>query len=228
MAQANKSLTGGWGWMSNKIMQVIERTGIVVFCVSSLIMTQFHVVKKFQKYAELEIRFALALFLGILLGLGVIGLIKILARKASKDVDVFLADLSVVLFPGVLFLFASADKKFVLVGLASCSFAALWVWVKPVRDFIKAVFYQDKFRNTLSIDGRSALIQVTGIYEKADLPTMQSFLLDLALNIHECAKEQITEVRIEFVELKGNEANELKLLIEAVAKYFDVRALCQQ
>ena len=58
------------------------------------------------------------------------------------------------------------------------------------------------------MDNGNALIKVSGVYEKADLQTMQSFLLDLALNIHECSKNRIMEIRFEFVDLKNIEATE--------------------
>ena len=61
--------------------------------------------------------------------------------------------------------------------------------------------------------------------KKADLQTMQSFLIDLALNLNECSEMKRDEVKLDIPDMDGKDENELKAIIEPIAGYFNLRII---
>lgn len=206
----------------NMVKCLVKQSGIYMFFVSACLLTQTHVVRKYSMYDQIEVRIFLAIVAGLVAAYGTSWLVKKMFSRFDKDGELFLSNLSTALFPGVLLVFASANKDFVYMGFSFCLLTALFVWVKPIRDFVISIVYEDKFKSDLVIRDNNALITVTGTYERADLLTVQSFLLDLALNFHDCSERKIKEVRFDLAGLKGDEANEIRSLIEPVAAYFDI------
>ncbi len=205
------------------VRQFIEQTGIYIFFVSLMIYTQISWVKQHNKYTQIEARLLLSVFIGVLLSFGIINLIKKIIKKSDAEFEGFLNKLSITLTPGVLFVFASRNKIFLIAGAILCVLTALYLWVKPFRNFIKSVVHVDKFRNTLIIKNGEAVIEVAGTYEKADLQTIQSFLIDLSMNFNECAVMKIEAIKVDFSNLKEGIGNELKALVEPVARYFNLK-----
>ena len=211
-----------------KTRQFIERTGIYIFFTSLMLFTQVNWIKKhIHSYAELNIeaRLLAGFVIGMLLSLGVIRLIKKIAVKTNKEPEAILNNLSIVLSPGIFFIFASKNKSFLIIGAALCVLIGLYIWVKPFRNFINSILYVDKFKNILLIKDDKAVIDMRGVYEKANPEAMQSFLIDLVINFHECAEMKINEVKINFADLLGKDEGELKPIIESVARYFNIRML---
>jgi hypothetical protein len=204
------------------IKQVIEQSGLYIFFVSAILLTQIHVVKKYAYYNEIEVRIVLAVVAGILVAYGASFLIKQIFSIINKDSKAFLAELSSVMSPGILFVFASANKSYFFIGVGFCILSALIVWVSSVRSFVCSIVYEDKFKTDLVVKDQNALIKITGTYEKADLMTVQSFLIDLALNFHECAQMGIFEVKLDVAELKGDDAKGIPAMIEPIAAYFNI------
>ena len=205
------------------VLQFIEQTGIYIFFISLMLYTQISWVKRYNKYTQLEARLFVVFIIGIILSFGVIALIKKIAVRAHKDHEAILKNIAVALSPGIFFIFASKNKSFLIVGFALCSLTALYIWVKPFRDFVKSVIYIDKFKSVLIIKDNRAVIEISGIYEKANLPALQSFLIDISVNLHECSERNIKEVKIDFSNLKETNDGELKQIIESIAMYFNVQ-----
>lgn len=222
MVQINRQATRT-DMMWRYVRQFIEQTGIYIFFVSLMLYTQISWVKRYNKYDQLEARLLAVFILGILISFGIIELIKKMAVKADKEHEAFLRNISVALSPGILFIFASKNRSFIIIGIALCALMSLYMWVKPFRDFIKSIVYIDKFKNTLIIKDNNAVIAISGIYEKAGLQTMQSFLIDLAKNLHECAEMKVDEVKIDISDIKERDGNELTSIVEPVARYFNLR-----
>lgn len=211
-----------------KIRQFIERTGIYVFLISLMLFTQIDWIRKhIHRYDELniEVRLLAGFIVGVLLSLGIIELIKKIAVKTNKNSEVLLSSLAIALSPGIFFLFASKNKTFLIIGVALCILIGLYIWVKPFRDFVGSILYVSKFKNILTIEGNRAVINMHGIYEKANPGAIQSFLTDLVINLYECAEMKIKEVNINFATLIGRDENELKPIIEAVAGYFNLKII---
>ena len=201
----------------------VERAGVYIFFISLISFTQIDWVKQHNKYNQIEARLLLSVFIGMLLSFGIINLIKKTTKKSDAKFEGFLSKLSITLTPGVLFVFASRNKIFLIAGAILCVLTALYLWVKPFRNFIKSVVHVDKFRNTLIIKNGEAVIEVAGTYEKADLQTIQSFLIDLSINFNECAVMKIEAIKVDFSNLKEGIGNELKALLETVARYFNLK-----
>lgn len=222
MVQTNRQATRT-DMMWRYVRQFIEQTGIYIFFVSLMLYTQISWVKRYNKYDQLEARLLAVFILGILISFGIVELIKKMAVKADKGHEAFLRNISIALSPGILFIFASKNKSFLIIGIALCVLMSLYIWVKPFRDFMKSIVYIDKFKNTLIIKDNNAVIEISGIYEKANLQTMQSFLIDLAKNLHECAEMKIEDVKVDFSYIKENGESELKSIIESVARHFNLQ-----
>ena len=208
-----------WRWAK----QFIEQAGIHIFFISLILFTQIKWIKKYSKYTQLEARLFAVFIIGMIISLGIIELIKKMAVRTGKDHDTLLKNISIALSPGIFFIFASANKVFLIIGLVLCALTGLYIWVKPFRDFVKYIIYVDKFKNTLIINNNNASIKISGVYEKADLQTIQSFLIDLAKNFHECAEMKIEYVKIDLSDIREIDLHELKSLIEPVAIYFNLR-----
>lgn len=206
----------------NMVKYVVKQSGIYIFFVSAFLLTQTHVVRKYSMYGQIEVRIFLAIATGLLSAYGVSWLIKRIFSRFDRDSDLLLSNLSTALFPGVLLVFASANKNFIYISFGFCLLTALFIWVKPVSDFVLSIVYEDKFRCCLEISDGKALVKVTGTYVSADLLTVQSFLLDLAINLHECAEKKIKVVRFDLAGLKANKTNEIMKLVEPVADYFEI------
>ena len=222
MIQTNRQARGT-DMILRYIRQFIEQTGIYLFFISLMLYTQISWVKRHNKYDQLEARLLAVFILGILISFGIIELIKKMAGKVSKDHEAFLRNISIALSPGILFVVASKNKSFLIIGIALCALMSLYLWVKPFRDFVKSIIYIDKFKNTLIIKDNNAVIEISGIYEKANLQTIQSFLIDLAKNLHECAEMKIANVKIDFLDMKEIDGRELKSIIEPVARHFNLQ-----
>ncbi len=207
----------------SQIKQFIEWAGIYIFLVSLILFRQIKWVKKHNGYSEIEIRLLLGFLIGILLSFVIIKIIKKIAVKYNKEHETFLNRLSIALSPGILFIFASANKVFLTVGVVLCILTALYIWVKPFRDFINDIIYVSKFKGVLTVEDNNAIIIMQGTYEKLNPKAMQSFLIDMVINFHECSEMNIGEVKVDFAGLIGNDENELKPIIESVAKYFNLR-----
>ena len=208
-----------------QIKQFAEKTGIYIFFISLLLYTQIKWMKRHNGLGELEIRLLLGFFAGMLIAFAITKLITKIANKADKDYEVFLNKLSVALSPGILFIFASAKEVFLAIGAVLCIFTALYIWVKPFRNFIKHIIYIEKFKNILIVENNKALINVEGTYEKANPEILQSFLIDLTINFNECCDMGIDEIKIKFSNLKEGGKEELKPIIESVAGYFNLRTI---
>ena len=65
-----------------------------------------------------------------------------------------------------------------------------------------------------------------GTYEKSNPEMLQSFLIDLVMNLNKCSKLGIDEINIDFLGLKGDAETELKSIIDSVARHFNLRVVC--
>lgn len=205
------------------VKQFAEKTGIYIFFISWVLYTQVKWVKRHNGSGEIEIRLLLGFFAGMLLAFGIIKLIQKIADKTNKNYEAFLNKLSVALSPGIFFILASSNKIFRYAGIVFCIFTAVYIWVKPFRDFIKHMIYIEKFKNILIVENNKALINVEGTYEKANPEILQSFLINLTINFNECCDMGIDEIKIDFSNLKEGGKEELKPIIESVAGYFNLK-----
>lgn len=209
-----------------QIKQFAEKAGIYIFFISWVLYTQVKWMKRHNGFGEIEIRILLGFLGGMLLAFALTKVIKKIAEKANKNYEAFLNNLSVALSPGILFIFASGKKIFLSIGIVLCVAAALYIWANPFRSFMKYILkliYGDKFKNVLSVEGNKALLSIKGTYEKANPDALQSFLIDLAINLNECSELGIGEIKIDFSGLKGEGEPELKSIIEPVAQYFNLK-----
>ena len=208
-----------WRWAK----QFIEQAGIHIFFISLILFTQIKWIKKYSKYTQLEARLFAVFIIGMIISLGIIELIKKMAVRTGKDHDTLLKNISIALSPGIFFIFASANKVFLIIGLVLCALTGLYIWVKPFRDFIDSIVYISNFKNILLVKDGKSVISVQGIYEKGNPQAIQSFLIDLVINFYECSEMKIEEVKIDFSDLKEKSENELKPIIESIARYFNLR-----
>lgn len=209
-----------------QIKQFAEKAGIYIFFISWVLYTQIKWMKRHNGLGELEIRLLLGFFAGMLLAFAITKLIAKIANKADKDYEVFLNKLSLALSPGILFIFASAKEVFLTVGAVLCIVTALYIWANPFRSFMKYIIkliYGDKFKNILLVENNKALLSIKGTYEKANPDALQSFLIDLVINLNECSELGISEIKIDFSGLKGEGEPGLKSIIEPVAQYFNLK-----
>ncbi|HBR16951.1 MAG: hypothetical protein A3G39_11020 [Deltaproteobacteria bacterium RIFCSPLOWO2_12_FULL_43_16] len=206
-----------------QVRQFIEQTGIYIFFVSLFLFTQTNWMRRRGDYNHIEMRFLLAFFVGIILSWGIIKLFKKITGKANIEQEKFLNNISMVLSPGVFFVFASINKIFFIVGAILCLLIALYIWVKPFRDYVHLIISIGNFNNMLIVEDGKACINMEGTYEKDNLQAKQAFLIDLTSNFYECSEMKINEVKIDFSNLKGIDENELKPVIESVSSYFNLR-----
>ena len=207
-----------------QIKQFIERAGIYIFFISLMLSYQISWMKRHHDgYKSMEIRLLLSFFVGMLLTFGIIKLIKKITGKINEEQETFLNNLSIALSPGIFLIFSSTNKIFFIVTAVLCILTALYIWVAPFRDFIKSIIYVDKFKNILTIKGNNAVIKLEGTYEKANPDAMQSFLIDTVINFYECLELKVKEVKIDFSNLREKDENELKPIIESIARYFNLR-----
>jgi len=209
--------------ISAQIKQFLEVAGIYIFITSSFIWSQLRLVKKYNNYSKLELRLAFGLFAGMILSYIVVKLIRKIMSRYNKDDDSFIRDLSFALSPGILFILGSITKKFLLLGVILCVLTALYVWVKSFRDFIDSIIFIAKFKAALMIKDGKALMSIQGTYENDNPKAMQSFLSDLSINFYECAEMKVDEIRIDFSGLKERNEDELKPIMESIARYFHLK-----
>ena len=207
------------------IKQFAEKTGIYIFFISWVLYAQVKWMKRHNGFGEIEIRLLLGFLVGLLLAFGIIKLIQKIAEKTNKNYEVFISNLSIALSPGIFFILASYNKTFRYAGIVLCIFTALYIWVKPFRNFIKHMIYIEKFKNILIVENNKALINVEGTYGKANPEILQSFLIDLTINFNECCDIGIDEIKVDFSNLKEGGKEELKPIIESVAGYFNLRTV---
>ena len=205
-----------------QIKQFIERTGIYIFFISLLISTQFNWVVRRHRYNEAAVRLSLALLTGIILSFVTIKLIKYFINKSGKGHETLLRDISLALSPGIFFIFASINKGFLLGAILGIPIA-LYVLVKPFKNLVDSIVYTDEFKGVLIIQNGRAVIDMKGTYERANPQVIQSFLIDLVNNFYECSELEILEVKFDFSNLKGKGENELKPIIESIARYFSIK-----
>ncbi len=207
----------------SQVKRFLEITGIYIFFVSSVLFTQLRWVKKYNKISQLEVRLMLGFLAGLLLSYIIVKLIRKIMSRYSKEDESLIRDLSFALSPGILFIFGTVTKKFLLLGLVLCALAILYVRVKSFRDFIDSIIFIDKFKAALIIKDGRAEIDMQGTYERANPKAMQSFLSDLSISFYECSEMKIEEVKVDFSNLKEKNENELRPIIESVAGYFDLK-----
>jgi len=206
--------------------QFIERTGIYIFFICLILFTQFNWMRDhIHRYTKLKIeaRLLLGFIIGMLISVGIINLTKKLVGKAGKEPNTLLKDLSIALSPGIIFIFASRNKIFLFIGAGLCVLTALYIWLKPFRHFVDSIIYIEKFKNTLIIKDNDAAIEISGTYEKSNPQAMQCFLTDMVINYYECSEMKIGQVKVDLSNLEGKDENELKPVIESVARYFNIR-----
>lgn len=206
-----------------RIKQFVEQTGIYIFFISILLATQIRLVKRHNVYNELEIRLILGFLAGTILSFIIIKLVEKIARKYHRDYESFLINLSIVLSPGILFILGSTNKDFRAAGVILCVLFASYIWIKPFREFIKSLVYIEKFKGILTVEGDKAVIEMKGVYEKADPKAMQSFVNELIISFYECSEQKIEDIKIDFSNLKERAESELKPIIESVARYFNLK-----
>lgn len=206
-----------------RIKQFVEQTGIYIFFISIMIATQIRLVKKHNRINELEIRLILGFLAGLILSFLIIKLIEKIARKYHRDYESFLINLSIALSPGILFIFGATNKNFRIAGVVLCVLFAAYIWIKPFRDFINSLIYVEKFKGILIIEGDKAIIDMRGVYKKADPKAMHAFLTDLTINLYECSEMKIDEIKIDFSKLEERDEQELKSIIESIGRYFNLR-----
>jgi len=209
--------------ISAQIKQFLEMAGIYIFITSSFIFEQLRLVKKYNNYSKLELRLALGLFAGVLLSYIIVKLIRKIMIRYNKDDESFIRELSFALSPGILFILGSITHKFLLLGVILCALTALYVWVKSFRDFIDSIIYIAKFKTALIIKDGKAVMSMQGTYENDNPKAMQSFLIDLSINFYECAEMKVDEIKIDFSGLKEQNEDELKPIMESVARYFHLK-----
>ncbi|MDP3981374.1 MAG: hypothetical protein Q8Q33_08190, partial [Chlamydiota bacterium] len=197
-----------------RIKQFIEQTGIYIFFISIILATQIRWVKKSNKYDEIEIRLLLGFLAGIILSFIIIKLVEKIAHKYHRDYESFLINLSIALSPGILFIFGATNKTFRIVGIIFCAIFASYIWIKPFRDFINSLIYVEKFKGILTLKGDKAVIDMMGVYEKANPKAMHAFLTDMIINFYECSEMNINEIKIDFSNLEERSEDELKSIIE--------------
>ncbi|MDP2682216.1 MAG: hypothetical protein Q8P28_05330 [Deltaproteobacteria bacterium] len=205
------------------IKQFIEQTGVYIFFISIILATQIRWVKRYNRFEGIEIRIILGFLAGLILSLVVIKLIEKICRKFNKDYETFLSQLSIALSPGILFIFGATNKTFRIAGIISCVLVASYMWIKPFRDFIDSLIYIEKFKGILTVKGDKAIIDLCGIYEKANPKAMHAFLTDMLINFYECSEMNINEIKIDFSNLEERSEDELKSIIEPIGRYFNLR-----
>lgn len=209
--------TGKW------IKQFFELTGIYIFFISLILATQIRWMKKSNKYDEIEIRLLLGFLAGIILSFIIIKLVEKVAHKYHKDHESFLINLSIALSPGILFVFGATNKTFRIAGVIACVLVASYIWIKPFKDFINSLIYIEKFKGILTVEGDKAVIEMKGVYGKANPQAMQAFISGLMINFFECSEMKMEEIKIDFSRLEERDETEIKPIIESIGRYFNLR-----
>lgn len=207
-----------------KVRQFLEQTGIYIFFISLFLFTQLNWMKHRNRYTEVELRIFIAFLAGVILSFIIIKLVERLIAKTGNKCETLLMDISLALSPGIFLIFASVNKGFLL-GAILCISITLYIFVKPFKDFIDSVIYIEKFNGVLIIQDNMAVIDMKGTYERSNPKAMQFFLNELIINFYECSEQQIEEIKIDFSNLKERAENELKPVIESVARYFNLKII---
>ena len=205
-----------------KVKQFLEQAGSYIFLISLFLFTQLNWMKHRNRYTEIELRLFLAFVAGVILSFIIIKLVERLIAKTGNKYETLLKDISLALSPGIFFLFASINKGFLLAAIL-CISITLYIFVKPFRNFIDSVIYIEKFKGILIIQDGRAVIDMKGTYERANPKAMQSFVNELIISFYECSEQKIEDIKIDFSNLKERAENELKPVIESVARYFNLK-----
>lgn len=205
-----------------KVRQFLEQTGIYIFFISLFLFTQLNWMKQRNRYSEVELRLFLAFLAGAIISFIIIRLIERLIAKTGNRLETLQKDISLALSPGIFFLFASINKGFLLAAIL-CIPITLYIIVKPFKDFMDSIIYVEKFNGILLIQDNRAVIDMKGIYERSNPKAMQYFLNELIISFYECSEQQIGEIKVDFSNLKERAENELKPVIESVARYFNLK-----
>lgn len=205
-----------------QIKQFFERTGIYIFFISLFLFTQFNWMKQRNRYSEVELRLSLAFLAGVVLSFVIIKLIKKFIKESGKKHETLLEDVSLALSPGIFFIFAAINKGFLFGAILGIPIAS-YILIKPFNDLVNSITYIDNFKGVLMIQNGMAVIDMKGTYERANPQAIQSFLIDLIINLQECSELEICEARFDFSNLKGKGEEELKPIIESVARYFNIK-----
>ena len=83
--------------------------------------------------------------------------------------------------------------------------------------------YEPSESRRLELLDKALEVMLEGTYEKANPDAMQSFLIDTVINFYECLELKVKEVKIDFSNLREKDENELKPIIESIARYFNLR-----
>jgi len=223
--QIRKDWIGGTANMFlSLIKQFLERTGVYLFFISLSLAYQLGWVKRHNKFSDIDIRLLLGFIIGVIVSFLIIEVIRNITVKikATKEYKNLIDNISIALSPGIVFIFASDKKIFLLIGVLLCMLTALYIWVKPFTDYINSIINLDKFKNVLTVNDGLAVISLIGIYDKSNPKTMQSFLIDLVANFNECSEMKINTIKIDFSRLENRDENEMKSIIESVAVYFNL------
>jgi len=223
MAQFKEEIKQFFEQTKKLIKQFIEQTGIYIFFISIILATQIDWVKRYNRFDEIGIRLFLGFLVGLILSIAIIKLIEKICHKFNKDYETFLTKLSIALSPGILFLGGATNKTFRAAGIVSCVVLALYIWVKPFKDFINFLVYIEKFKGVLTIKDNKAMIDMRGVYERANPKAMHVFLTDLIISLYECSEMKIDEIKINFSNLEERSEEELKSIIEPIGRYFNLK-----
>lgn len=195
------------------IKEKLEKAGIYVFFMSFGLFTQINWAKNSDSYDDFEARIFLAIIASFFLsGIVFDVLEKAVSKKADSNTKGIMAKISLSLSPGILFLFASNNVMFLYVGLVFCVVMILNNFLKPPKYFV----------NILEINGDVAEIKVEGIYEGKNNSALKTFLNDFILNLNECAKAKVTNIKVNFSNLEKSDGKELKAIMDEVAKYLNL------
>ena len=206
------------------IKHLAEKFGIYLFFISFFIFIQLRWMKRHNNYALIEFRLLGAFFAGALISYGLVWLISRI-RKDKDAKDRLLKEVSVALSPGILFVFASLSKISLIIGLALCILIGFYIWYSPFRAYVKRIMDMNKFENTLIVNNRDAVIKVSGVYERQNPELLHAFLSELINNFSRCNEQDIKEVKIDFSDLKIRDTSELKLIVESISMYFNLKVI---
>jgi len=195
------------------IKKKFEKAGIYIFFVSLAMFTQLNWAKNKHSYDDIEFRIFLAITFGFVLSVLISYILKkIMAKSNNCNIEDFLAKTSFSLTPGFLFLFASNSIVFLYLGIGFC-------FIMFLLNFLS----RKRFTNILEITDNAAEIKVKGIYEEMNSLTFKKiFLEEFVLNLGECIEAKITDIKIDFSKLESSDGNELKPMMDEVAKYFNL------
>jgi hypothetical protein len=223
MAQRSTPLTA-WSTLGERGRRFAERVGVYLFFVSLILFTQINWIMQHRQYAawHVEERLLLGFLVGALLAAGANALARKWAVKAGKDADAQVKKLSLALFPGILFFFAAKGRVFLALGGGLCALVALYLWSRPFRNLVDSLFLNDAFANTLAIKDGVATLELSGVYDAANLEALELFYRDLVSNFAACRRLEIERVAVDFSGIAGCSEDELLPVFASIAGRFSL------